>query len=836
MVGIVIVSHSLRIAEGVAELAREMGGPDVRLETAGGLDLPDHPIGTDAVMVQEAIERAWSDDGVLVLMDLGSAVLSAEMALDLIVEEHRANVLLCEAPLVEGAVAAAVTAKSGGTLDAVAAEARGGLAGKIAHLDAGSIPTTVDDVTMDRDAVSIRLTVRNPHGLHARPAARFVQAVAPFDARVSVRDLTNDRGPADAMSLNAVAILGVAAGHEIEVSASGPDAARALAAVGALAGRDFDDPSEVESEAPTAPPETEPTGEGVPGVLRGFAASPGVAAGPARRLHLRELDVPEGTAADAAEEVAALDAALALAADDVRRQREQVAARVGEAQAEIFDAHLLFLRDEALVTPARRAIREDDRTAAQAWHDSVDATAAGWMDVEDPYLRGRVDDLWSVGAQVLAHILGEQPATRAMTNRGILVSEDLSPADTANLDPSVVLGIATVHGGPTSHAAVIARSLGIPAVVGIGDSLEGVDEGTSLVLDGGAGEVHVDPPPAVVDRLLSSGRRRNAAIEEARAAARTPAVTVDGTAVEVSANVGSAREVAAAISSGADGVGLFRTELLFMGRDTMPDEDEQEAEYRAAAEACDGRPLLIRTLDAGADKPIPYLHQTPESNAFLGVRGIRLSLERPDLLETQLRAILRVAADHPLRAMFPMVATIDELRRATAVLDDARSALGSDAPLEIGIMIEVPASALTAVAFAAEVSFFSIGTNDLTQYTLAADRGNERVAGLTDALHPAVLRLIHATVEGARTHGRWVGVCGELAGEAAASQLLLGLGVTELSMSAPAIAEVKQAIRSIDLAAARELAEHAFGCASAAEVRGLLFADRGGAVTMPPTP
>ena len=829
MVGIVIVSHSYRIAEGVAELAREMGGPDVRLETAGGLDTPEHPIGTDAVLVMAAVERAWSGDGVLVLMDLGSAVLSAEMALDLMPTETRAGVLLCEAPLVEGAVAAAVTAKMGGTLEAVAAEARGGLAGKPAHLGApvpgSAAPQGVAPEGVGGSAITLRLTIRNPHGLHARPAARFVQTASGFEAKIEVRNLTSGRGPADASSLNAVATLGAAVGHEIEVAAGGPQAAVAIAAIRALAARDFDEVAEAAIVTAPAGEAVEAGGAlGAPapaeGVVRGFAASPGIAIGAVRRCHVPPLEIDRDDADDPAAEDAALNAALAATVEAVRHQREAVAARVGETEAGIFDAHLLFLRDEALLAPARRAIHADGRSAARAWGDAIDRIAAAWDGLEDEYLRARADDLRSVGAQVLARLLGVEPPHARIDAAGVLVAADLTPADTAGLDPALVLGIATAHGGPTSHAAVLARALGIPAVVGLGDAALVLQEGSTVAVDGRSGELYVDPSPADVARLGSEA----AALAEARAIAREgahgPAVTRDGVAVEVAANVGGPAEVPAAVEAGADGVGLFRTEFLFMGRDRMPDEDEQEAAYRAAAEALEGRPLLIRTLDAGADKPLPYLGQAHEENPFLGVRGVRLGLERPEILETQLRAILRVGADHPVRVMFPMVTTRDELRRAREVLDRAR--VVADAALEVGIMIEVPGAALTAGALAAECDFFSIGTNDLTQYTLAADRGNEHVASLTDALHPAVLALIRATVEGATAHGRWVGVCGELAGDAAATPLLIGLGVGELSMSAPAIAGVKQVVRATDAGEAAALAGRALACATAGEVRALL--------------
>jgi multiphosphoryl transfer protein len=828
VVGIVIVSHSFRIAEGVAELAREMGGPDVRLETAGGLDMPEHPIGTDAALVMAAIDRAWSEDGVLVLMDLGSAVLSAEMALEFLDEDRRGKILLCEAPLVEGAVSAAVTAKIGASLQAVAAEARGGLAGKIAHLE----------IEPDRAAegggggeegdageeVAARLKVRNPHGLHARPAARFVQTASGFDARVSVLDLTNGRGPADAASLNGVATLGVMRDHEIEVRASGPMAAEAIEALRALADRDFDEGPEAEVEAaPSVPDAAGPQEPTEPGTVRGFAASPGIALGAARRFHVEEPEIPDVAASDPAVELAALERAIGETAVDIRAQRDQVAARAGEAQAAIFDAHLLFLRDEALLAPARRSIHAYKRTAAQAWAASVHETAAAWDGLDDEYLRARAADLRSVGAQVLAHVLGLPVPRPHLEAPGILVAEDLTPADTAGLDTESALGIATARGGPTSHAAVLARAMGIPAVVALGDALGEVREGTAVALDGDRGLLLIEPAEAERAALEEIRDRRAAEVARARAVAAGPAVTVDGATIEVAANIGTPAEAVGAVAAGADGVGLFRTEFLFMGRDAMPTEDEQTAAYVAAAEALSGRPLLIRTLDAGADKPIPYLGQDPEANPFLGVRGLRLGLARPELLAAQLRAVVRVAeAGHRVRVMFPMVATLEELLAGGAALEEARAARGPAARLEVGIMIEVPAAALNAAALAEHVDFFSIGTNDLTQYTAAADRGNEHVAALNDPLHPAVLRLIRATVQGAEIHGRWVGVCGELAADPGVAALLIGLGVTELSMAAPAVAEVKEAVRRTETGAARQLAERALACGSTQEVRALL--------------
>jgi phosphocarrier protein FPr len=819
VVGLVLVSHSWKLAEGAAELAREMGGHEVRLETAGGLDAPDHPVGTDAVLVLDAIERAWSDDGVVVLMDLGSAVLSAEMAVDMLPEDKRERVLLCEAPFIEGAVAAAVTAKLGASAARVASEARGGLAPKIEHLGGEAAPAEAPEAFDTTQARSIRLVVTNPHGLHARPAARFVQVASGFDADVRVANVSGGRGPVTARSLNAVATLGVGRGDEIEVLAIGAEAEPALEAVRGLADRGFDEEIATERPVPTGPRPAAPAG-----ALAGVATSPGVALGVARWFRPPVLEVPEREATDPGAEIRALEAALEATAKDVDAQRAAVAGRAGEYQAAIFDAHRLFLQDEMLLDPVRAAIRDEGRSAPVAWSAAVETMAAEWELLEDRYLRARAADLRSVGLQVLAHLLGVPTPRPRLEGSGILVAPDLTPADAAGLDPALALGIATAFGGPTSHAAILARSLGIPAVVGLGEPALEVAEGTALALDGDAGLVYVEPSAELTAELEERRRARAEADRSARAEAGSAAITVDGVAVEVAANVGSPDEIAAAVEAGCDGVGLFRTEFLFMERSGMPSEDEQEAAYRRAAEELDGRPIVIRTLDVGADKPLPYLAQPPEPNPFLGIRGLRLGLERPELLETQLRAIVRVAADHPLRVMFPMVATVEELRAGRTALDAAARDLGVPLPesLQVGIMVEVPSAALTATALAAEADFFSVGTNDLTQYTLAADRGNERVAALSDALHPAVLRLIGATCAAAAEHDRWVGVCGELAGDEAATPVLLGLGVTELSMSAPAIPGVKKAVRKVDLGRAREMATRALDLPGADAVRELL--------------
>jgi multiphosphoryl transfer protein len=414
-------------------------------------------------------------------------------------------------------------------------------------------------------------------------------------------------------------------------------------------------------------------------------------------------------------------------------------------------------------------------------------------------------------------LLGEDADTAQPGD--VLVTDELLPGEAAALDPSVVAGVAGAHGGATGHAAIIARSLGVPTVVGLGPALLAVPGGTRLLLDGDAGTVLVDPDEATLER--HAARAAAAAEHHARAETRAaePAVTRDGTRIEVVANLGDVGGAARAVELGAEGVGLLRSEFLFLDRDELPDEDEQAAAYGTVARDLGGRPLIIRTLDVGADKPLRALPQDAEANPFLGRRGIRLQLARPELLAPQLRAILRTAAEHPVKVMFPMVATLGEVRAARAALDDARAALGIDPPLEVGVMVEVPAVAVQAERFAAELDFLSIGTNDLAQYTMAAERGNEHVAGLAAGPVPALLRLVDLTVRGAEAHGRWVGVCGELAGDVDGARLLAGLGVTELSMAPPRIADVKEALRGLDLAEARDAARRALEADTAEQAR-----------------
>ncbi|GAA4910354.1 phosphocarrier protein FPr [Actinomycetospora succinea] len=801
-VGIVVVSHSRALADAAVALAGEMlhggGGP---LEVAAGLD--GGGFGTDAVAISEAVAAADAGDGVVVLMDLGSAVLSAELALEMVDDDVRGRVVLCPAPLVEGLIVAVVSAAGGAPATEVAQEASDALLAKSGHLGAAPDEAAPEQVVTDTEETGT-FTVGMPHGLHARPAAQLVGALRGLDADVRLRNVSLDGPEVSGASLSRVATLGALQGHEIAVRAAGTDAAEAVRRLLALAADDFG-----ESALPVAVPSPVPVGHPIP-------ASPGIGIGPVRATGTVSVTVPEPVPGD---QHGRLDDARSSVRDHLRAVRDRAAREIGAAEAAIFDAQVLLLDDpEVLADVGTRLDAGTD--AARAWADALDDVAGGLAGAADEYLRARAADVRDVRDQVLRALGGVAAAQGA--GEGILVADELTPAEAAVLDPASTPAVVLAGSSPTAHAAILLRARGVPAVVGVGAALAGrAREAAVLAVDGSAGEVVVDPDPATLAdfraRAEALGRHR----EEASRLVHEPAVTRDGTTVLVGVNVGSPADATAGV--GADLAGLVRTEFGFLDRREAPSVDEQEAAYRAIGKAMDGRRITLRTLDVGGDKPLDYLPMPVEANPFLGVRGIRLALARPQLLADQLQAIVRVAHDHPVDVMFPMVAGVDELAAARRALDEAVETVGRGRPadLRVGIMVEVPAAALKAAAFAPDVDFFSIGTNDLTQYTLAAERGNDAVAALADALDPGVLALIKATADGAGDHVL-VAVCGELAGDEQAAALLVGLGVRELSVAPGSVATVKQAVRDVDLAKARELAAAALACPDAAAVRALL--------------
>ncbi|HEX3616859.1 MAG TPA: phosphoenolpyruvate--protein phosphotransferase [Solirubrobacteraceae bacterium] len=807
MVGIVVVSHSDGLAEGVVALAREMSPPELAIEAAGGIGEPG-VLGTSAARVGAAIERAMSADGVLVLMDLGSALLSAELAVELL-EGARGPVRLSAAPLVEGTVAAAAAAGGGANLDQVAAEAGRALTMKTAQIGRGdpepasSAATVAAAVAAD---IEVELLVSNAVGLHARPAARFVETVSAYDAEVLV---ARGGAPVSARSLTNLVGLAARRGDRVRVLASGPQAAAVVAALQELAASGFGDNAAAPADGT---------------VLSGIAVSGGIVMGRSRLLESAIATRITRRAGSPEQELALLERGLAATRAELRDDRDRLQASIGTAEAAIFDAHLALLDDAALLEPARAAIAAG-ATAELAVADAADAVAATYRRLDDPLLAERAADVLDVGRRIGAAIATEfGPPSLAEKNDNdshsqILIADELVPSQASRLDPSRVAGLATARGSATAHAAIIARALGIPAVFGLGQALLAVSDGTELLLDGSAGTVVVAPTGGALADAGTRAAEHRAQVSQAQHHAGEQATLASGERIEVFANIAGAADARLAVEHGAEGVGLLRTELLFLERPDLPGEDEQAEALREIARTLDGRPLVVRTLDAGADKPLPALPMPAEVNPFLGVRGIRVGLRNPELLATQLRAVLRVAAEYPLKLMLPMVAALEEIELARGLLEQARAETGVDAAVELGIMVEVPAAALLAGELAAHVDFFSVGSNDLTQYTLAAERGNAELSSLLSEPQPAVLRLIRATVEAARAHGRWVGVCGEMAGDPACAVLLAGLGVDELSMAPRLIPAVKQVLRGIDRGRAGAAAELALRATSAAAAR-----------------
>lgn len=674
------------------------------------------------------------------------------------------------------------------------------------------------------DWPSLRVPLANPHGLHARPSQVLMQMARDFAGEVRLRVADSEVAPVSIRSLSKLLSLGARRGQVLEFFAEPAIADVALPALREAVLQGLGEevlplPAAFQAEGVDTPPPAPvppPPGEW----LTAVGAAPGIACGPAHLQVEQRFSYPlRGAGSEhEAQRLATAKAGIADELDRLVRESQSKTVR------EIFVTHQALLDDPELSAEvAERLLRSD--SAEAAWDAVIGQAAERQEALGDALLAERAADLRDLGRRVLARLCGV-PLASAPEQPYVLVMQEVGPSDVARLDPQRVAGILTVRGGATSHSAIIARALGIPALVGAGEGLLQLEAGSALLLDGERGRYMLAPPAEVLARALQQrdeqGRRR--ALAEARR--HEPARTRDGHLLEVCANLGDSAGAAAAVEQGAEGVGLLRSEFVFLDSPCAPDLAAQEAEYRRVLDALDGRPLVVRTLDVGGDKPLPYWPIPHEANPYLGVRGVRLTLQRPQIFETQLRALLGAAAGRPLRIMFPMVGQVEEWRQARDLTLALRTEYAC-ADLQLGIMVEVPSAALLAPVLAREVDFFSIGTNDLTQYALAIDRGHPTLSAQADGLHPAVLQLIDMTVRAAHAHGKWVGICGELAADAQALPLLVGLGVDELSVSARSIAQVKQGVRELSLAQARELAGVALGLASAGEVRALVADARG---------
>jgi phosphoenolpyruvate-protein phosphotransferase len=704
-----------------------------------------------------------------------------------------------------------------------------------------------DVAVVEGDTVRRTIVVPLVHGIHARPAARIGEIARKFVSDVKI---TKDEREGNVRSPVALMALGVKLGDEITLAATGPDAADALAAIGDLILGGMGEKAGAGVNASASPASTAvfPREGGGPGItndgaagswppafageqkgaaakvvtlpangrLPGVTASLGIAIGQAGLFRLAEIAVTlEGAGATA--ERAALDAALVLVAD---RLASKSATATGAERA-ILSAHTALLDDPTLTEDAHAAIAQGD-SAAYAWRTAIRGQADALKATGDARLAERADDMLDLERQVLRALAGEDLDERLSFPPGtILLADDLLPSHLLGLDTASIVGFCVERGGPTSHVAILAATMGLPALVAVGPALAEIAAGTPLVLDASAGLLHVGPDvetqAAAQTAFDAQTERRRAALANAAQECRTQ----DGVRIEAFANLGSADDAEAAVRNGAEGCGLLRTEFLFLERDSAPSVEEQTADYQRIADTLDGRPLIVRLLDIGGDKPAPYLPIAAEENPALGLRGIRVGLAHPEMLDAQLRAILAVRPAGQCRIMVPMIASLAELRAVRTALDAAAVAIGHTEHVALGIMIETPAAAVTADLLASEADFLSIGTNDLTQYALAMDRGNPAVASDLDGLHPAVLRLIARTCEGGAVHGKWTGVCGGLASDPLAVPILIGLGVTELSSAPALVPEIKALVATLTIDACRAHAAAAMNCISAADVRTL---------------
>ncbi|WML56968.1 phosphoenolpyruvate--protein phosphotransferase [Neobacillus sp. PS2-9] len=537
--------------------------------------------------------------------------------------------------------------------------------------------------------------------------------------------------------------------------------------------------------------------------LNGIAASNGIAIAKAYRLVEPDLSFEKVTVEDSAAEIDRFRQAMAQSKSELEAIRDRAKIDLGADKAAIFEAHLLVLSDPELNAPIEDKIKSENVNAETALKEIADMFIMMFEQMDNEYMKERAADIRDVTKRVLSHLLGVHIVNPSMiAEEVIIVAEDLTPSDTAQLNRQFVKGFTTNIGGRTSHSAIMARSMEIPAVVGTKIATEEINNGDLVVVDGLKGEVHINPTPELVEQYRKSHEEYEVQKAEWAKLVNEPTVSADDHHVELAANIGTPKDLKGVRENGGEGVGLYRTEFLYMGRDQLPTEEEQFEAYKAVLEGMSGKPVVVRTLDIGGDKELPYLELPKELNPFLGFRAIRLCLEEQDIFRTQLRALLRASSYGNLKIMFPMIATLDEFREAKAILEEEKQKLISENQkvaehIELGIMVEIPSTAVLADQFAKEVDFFSIGTNDLIQYTMAADRMNQRVSYLYQPYSPSILRLVKMVIDAAHAEGKWAGMCGEMAGDETAIPVLLGLGLDEFSMSATSILKARSLIRNL---------------------------------------
>jgi multiphosphoryl transfer protein len=823
MVGLVLVSHSRRLAEAAVDLIKRTIGPDISIAAAGGVGDDRSELGTDALDIQEAILKVRSPDGVLVLMDMGSAILSAETAKDLVSFEMTDPLVLCSAPLVEGSIAAAVQIQIGSALIEVTAAAQQGLTPKQEQLDdTGAQPAHTDEETPGLAAgTELAVTIRNEHGLHLRPAANLIRTLAPFKATVQIENLSTKRGPVAAKSLVDLARLQVRQGDQIRFSIAGPDQAAATSAINGLVNTNFGDNA---PPAANVPPRVAPTTD------EPFPVSAGIAMG--QPIFLEQLEpaipayaVPDEPAANL--ELEKLNGAINRAEKAFTNRFERLRTTLDPETVSILEAQRLILADETIISDVGQRVHHQHENAAQAWHTVLSDLATEQESVSDEYLRARAADFREIRSLVLNE-LREKTESLVLPDNGanaVLVCDELTPSLADSISSTAVQGVLQLHGGPTSHGAILARALRLPSIGGAASAVEQIRSATYIAFDGEKGTLWIEPSAELRATIQAAQAVRRSAFETALSQSREPAKTKDGLLINVAANAGSREDVDSALRYGADSIGLFRSEFLFQKFDQLPSEQNQLLAYQEALAPFGSRLVTLRLLDVGGDKPLPFLTVPHEANPFLGVRGIRLLFQNPEFFRSHLRAVLRLAADHQIRILVPMVTDHSELVQLRKLFEQLHQELLSEKlphqwPAPIGAMIETPSAAILADQIAAECDFLSFGTNDLTQYVLCAERGNPALNLYADALHPAILRICQPAIGAARNRKITISVCGEIGSDPEAVPILLGLGLRELSVTAGSVPSIKALVRELDVSRiATCLAEKLNTFGTASEVR-----------------
>jgi phosphoenolpyruvate-protein phosphotransferase/dihydroxyacetone kinase phosphotransfer subunit len=821
MVGLVLVSHSRSLAEAAVDLIRRTAGSNLSIVCTGGVGDHREELGTDAIEIQEAIASVFSQDGVLVLMDMGSAILSAETAKDLLDPEIQEKVVLTSAPLVEGGIAAGVQAQLGASIADVAKAARESLLPKQDHVQDSTEQETQPAVTPP-GAEILDVTIENEHGLHLRPAATLIKTLAGFPGEVLIENRSAGRGPVAAKSLVDVTRLQIQQGDSVRFSISSPAPRPLIASILSMVANQF---GESPHQLPRAAEESVKT--------RIFGVSRGIAIG--RPLFLSSIPAriptykPQ-TDSDVTSEISRLHSALHASADEFNGRLNRLRNSLRASDLEIFEAQRMILEDPTILQEVERKIRKDHLNSATAWHMVLAHHAADQEKADDPYFRARAADLREVERIGLSQMVDTKDSPGfpdiPFADAQILVCDELTPSLAEKVHRLGISGVIELQGGTTSHGAILARALNLPAIGGAQGLQEKIRSAETVAINGAEGSLWIDPPSDILTGLISARQLEDSQLEEALLQCKQTAVTKDGAFILVAANAGSAQDVLNAQRYGAQSIGLFRSEFLFQHFNHEPDEEEQLNAYRDAL-GIDGNALLVtvRLLDVGGDKPLKFLRSQNEANPFLGVRGTRLLFANPGFFRTHLSVLLRLAGSVPLQLLVPMVTDVSEILGLKRLLDEVAHELKNNQiphrwPIPLGIMIETPAAALLIDRFLPHVDFVSIGTNDLTQYVLCAERGNAALSAFSDSLHPAVVRICGQVIQRSTENGVKASVCGEMASDPEAIPILLGLGLREFSVTASAIPGTKSLIRKLDAGRiATQLAAKVNSFDAATEVR-----------------